>query len=503
MKACAQVIVSLLLLTRCINAATTSAQPTRPNIVFIMSDDHAAHAVSAYGSKINKTPNIDRLAREGVRFNNCFAVNSICTPSRASILTGKYSHINGVTAFNRFDGSQWTVAKTLQAAGYHTGMIGKWHLESDPTGFDYWNVLTGQGLYHDPVLIEMGARKKIPGYATDIITDISIEFLKNRPADKPFFLMTHHKAPHREWSPDAKHAHMFDGETIPEPETFNDDYSTRSDAARTAIMRIDRDMRRNDFKLTPPAGLSGTNLIAWKQGTDAELEVIENGMTNKLSGDALKKWKYQRYMKDYLRCVASVDDNVGRLLDYLDQSGLRSNTIVIYTSDQGFFLGEHGWFDKRFMYEESIRMPFLVRYPPVIKPGSVNDAMILNVDFAPTFLEFAGLKTPTEVQGHSIKSLLSGKTPDDWRKSWYYRYYHYPNEHGTEPHYGVRTDRYKLIYFHRINQWELFDLQSDSHEVKNIVADPKSAKLVAELKTELARLRKELNDHDQLQDQQN
>lgn len=494
----------LLILSLSISLASAAIDPLppRPNILFIMSDDHAAHAVSAYGSKINQTPHIDRLAKEGIRFNNCFAVNSICTPSRASILTGKYSHKNGVPAFDRFDGRQWTVAKALQAAGYHTGMIGKWHLQSDPTGFDYWNVLTGQGLYHNPVFIEMGERKKITGYATDIITDVSIDFLKNRPKDKPFFLMTHHKAPHREWSPDAKHAARFANKTIPEPETLNDDYATRSDAARTAIMRVERDLKRGDLKLPPPPGLRGTNLTEWQRGTDSELEVVENGQTNKLSGAALKKWKYQRYMKDYLACVASVDDNVGRLLDYLDQTGLATNTIVIYTSDQGFFLGDHGWFDKRFMYEESIRMPFLIRYPPAIKPGSVSDAMILNVDFAPTFLEFAGLPAPADVQGRGFKSLLAGVTPDDWRKSWYYRYYHYPNEHGTEPHYGVRTERHKLIHFHRINQWELFDLKNDPRELKNIVNDVQNAKLVTELKTELTRLRKELDDRDQFARQQ-
>lgn len=479
-------------------SATESA---RPNILFIMSDDHAAHAVSAYGSKINQTPHIDRLAKEGLRFNNCFAVNSICTPSRASILTGKYSHKNGVPAFNRFDGSQWTVAKALHAAGYHTGMIGKWHLQSDPTGFDYWNILVGQGFYHDPVFIEMGVRKKVSGYATDIITDQSIEFLKNRPRDKPFFLMTHHKAPHREWSPDAKHTAQFADKTIPEPATLNDDYATRSDAARTALMRIDRDLTRNDLKLSPPPGLRGTNLTEWKRGTDSELEVVEHGQTNKLSGAALKKWKYQRYMQDYLACVTSVDDNVGRLLDYLDQTGLATNTIVIYTSDQGFFLGDHGWFDKRFMYEESIRMPFLVRYPAAIKPGSVSDAMILNVDFAPTFLAFTGLPVPPGIQGRSLESLFTGVTPQNWRTSWYYRYYHYPNEHGVEPHYGVRTERHKLIYFHRINQWELFDLKTDPHELLNLVNDPKHAKLVVELKAELSRLRNELDDRDQFSGQ--
>src|SRR5882672_10738134 len=391
-------IIAVFLLSSVVSAMAQSVSAARPNILFIMSDDHAAHAISAYGSKINQTPNLDQIAREGVRFDRCFVVNSICSPSRATILTGKYSHLNGVPVFNRFDGSQPTLAKYLQAAGYHTGMIGKWHLFSDPTGFDYWNILPGQGVYHDPVLIEMGERKKHPGYVTDLITDFSIAFLKNRPKDKPFFLMCHHKAPHRPWQPDAKHAHLYDGVDIPEPVTFNDDYRTRSDAAREAAMRIDRDLTKTDLKQDPPPDLSGA---------------------------ALKHWKYQRYIKDYLACIAAVDDNVGRLLDYLDQSGLAENTIVIYTSDQGFFLGDHGWFDKRFMYEESLRMPFLVRYPGHIKPGTVNDSMILNVDFAPTFLQYAGLSTPGGVQGRSIMPLLDGKTPANWRTEMYYRYYHY------------------------------------------------------------------------------
>jgi len=486
-------------------ASLACGAESRPNILFIMADDHAAHAISAYGSKINRTPHIDRLAKEGMRFANCFAVNAICAPSRASILTGKYSHINGVTVFNRFDGSQWTVAKALQAGGYYTGMIGKWHLQSDPTGFDYWNILVGQGRYHDPVFIDRGQRKQINGYATDVITDLSIEFLKNRPKDKPFFLMCHHKAPHRPWEPDAKHAHLYETGNLPEPATFNDndsDYRTRSDAAREATMRIDRDLTRNDLKLPPPPGLSGAPLNAWRGGTDTELVVTENGQTNRLTGAALKRWKYQRYLRDYLGCIASVDDNVGRLLDYLDQSGLATNTIVIYTSDQGFFLGDHDWFDKRFMYEESIRMPFLVRYPPAIRPGTVNEDMVLNVDFAPTFLEFAGLPVPAEVQGRSIKPLLSGQTPTDWRQVWYYRYYHYPADHRVQPHYGVRTDRYKLIYFNRIKQWELFDLQTDPQEVNNIYAAPASAPIISDLQAQMNRLRKELDDHDQLAEQQ-
>ncbi len=462
-------VVAFLLLF--VSLSTQSAE--RPNILFIMSDDHAAHAISAYGSKVNKTPNIDRIGKEGMRFSNCFVVNSICTPSRAAILTGKYSHINGVPVFNRFDGSQWTVAKELQKSGYHTGIIGKWHLQSDPTGFDYWNILPGQGKYHDPDLIEMGQRKTVKGYVTDILTDVSIDFLEHRPKDKPFFLMYHHKAPHRPWEPDEKHAKQFENLKIPEPKTFHDDYKNRSAAATEAAMRIDRGLTESDVKQKPPEGLSAA---------------------------ALKSWKYQRYMKDYLACVASVDDNVGRMLDYLDKNGLSKNTIVIYTSDQGFFLGDHNWFDKRFMYEESLRMPFLIRYPEKIKSGKVNDAMILNVDFAPTFLEYAGIQPPKEIQGHSIAPLLRGEKPKDWRTSMYYRYYHYPADHKVQPHYGVRNERYKLIYFNRINQWELFDLKKDPNEMKSVYGDSKYADVQEKMLAELNRLRVELNDQDQFSD---
>ncbi|MEO5802525.1 MAG: sulfatase [Verrucomicrobiota bacterium] len=470
-----QRILPLLFLCSAFSILAQAAQklPEQPNILFIMSDDHAAHAISAYGSKINKTPNIDRIAKEGMRFSNCFVVNSICTPSRAAILTGKYSHINGVPVFNRFDGGQWTVAKELQKAGYHTGIVGKWHLQSDPTGFDYWNILPGQGKYYDPDFIEMGVRKKKKGYVTDITADISREFLEKRPKDKPFFLMCHNKAPHRPWEPDEKHAKQFENVEIPEPVTFNDDYKNRSSAATEATMRIDRDLQPSDVKQEPPAGLSEKEL---------------------------KHWKYERYMRDYLACIQSVDDNVGRLLDYLEKNGLSKNTIVIYTSDQGFFLGDHNWFDKRFMYEKSLRMPFLIRYPEKIKSGKVNDGMILNVDFAPTFLEYAGVKTPKEVQGHSIVPLLEGKTPKDWRTSMYYRYYHYPADHKVQPHYGVRNERYKLIFFNRINEWELFDLKTDPHELKSVYGDPKYADVQKKMTAELTRLRTELNDKDQFAD---
>ena len=362
-------LITLAALVALLPAAAHAAEaPSRPNILYIMADDHAAHAIGAYGSRINKTPNLDRLAQEGMRLDACFCVNSICTPSRACILTGKYSHKNGVPVFNRFDGSQPTLAKYLHAAGYYTGIIGKWHLGSDPTGFDRWTILPGQGVYHNPDFLEAAGRRQIEGYVTNVITDLAIDFLKNRPKDKPFFLMCHHKAPHRPWDPDDKHFTLYDEGDIPEPATLRDDYATRTDAAREATMRVGRDLNRRDLKGAPPPGLKGDDLL---------------------------KWKYQRFIKDYLCCVASVDDNVGRLLDYLDKEGLSKNTVVIYTSDQGFFLGDHGWFDKRFMYEQSIKMPFLIRWPGVIKPGTTQAAMVLNVDFAPTLMEIAGLKPPT------------------------------------------------------------------------------------------------------------
>lgn len=461
--------------------AQSKAADARPNIVFIMSDDHAAHAISAYGSKLIKTPNIDRLANEGMKFENCFVTNSICTPSRAVIVTGKYSHLNGVPVFNHIDSSQPMLQKYLQQSGYYTGMIGKWHLggqnpytpeNGKPTGFDYWNILPGQGAYFDPLMIEMGERKKLTGYVTDIITDLAIQFVQKRPQDKPFFLMYHHKAPHRNWQPDEKHRKQYENYEPPIPATFDDDYKGKSDAARNSTMHIDANLNESDTKGKPPEGLTGA---------------------------ALKKWKFTRYMQDYLACVQAVDDNIGRFLDYLDKSGLAENTIVVYTSDQGFFLGEHNFYDKRFMYEESLRMPFLIRWPKHIKAGSVNKGMILNVDFAPTFLDAAGLKTPADMQGRSFMPLLAGKTPKDWRTSMYYRYYH-PGHHNVAAHYGIRTMRYKLIYFHKLDQWEFYDLQKDSIEMRNEYNNPSYAKTIASLKKEMYRLKKDLKDEDQYQE---
>jgi arylsulfatase A-like enzyme len=457
----------------------------RPNILFIMSDDHAAHAMSCYGSRVNTTPQMDRIAEGGVRFDNCLCTNSICAPSRATILTGTYNHVNGVTTLaSTLDNRLTTFPRLLRSAGYQTALIGKWHLghrpENEPAGFDYWNVLPGQGLYHDPEMIEMGDKKVIPGYVTDIITDLSLKWLQEREPDRPFCLLCHHKAPHRHWEPDGKHAHLYDDRDIPTPPTFDDDYTNRASAAAAAAMRVDRDLTPEDVKMEPPPGLDAVGL---------------------------KWWKYQRYMKDYLRVVASIDDNVGRLLDYLDEEGLAEDTLVIYTSDQGFFLGDHGWYDKRFMYEESLRMPFLARYPREIAPGSVCKSMALNVDFAPTFLDLAGMPVPADFQGSSLRPLLQGTVPDGWQTSMYYRYWMHLAHHNVYAHYGVRTERYKLIYYYaealgqpgaiddpRPPEWELFDLERDPLEMHSVYDDPAYSDVVAGLKAELARLMAKVGD---------
>jgi len=438
----------------------------KPNIIYIMTDDHAAHATSCYGSRINKTPNLDRIAREGMRFENCFVTNSLCAPSRAVCLTGKYSHVNGVMdngKTQRFDGSQQTFPKSLQQAGYKTGIVGKWHLVSDPTGFDYWNILPGQGIYHDPVLIEMGQKRKHKGYVTDIITDLAIEFVKKH-KDGPFCLLYHHKAPHRGWEPDAKHANLFADHDVPEPQTFRDDYRNRASSAEHADMRV---AEMPDYKKEHKPGMSP---------------------------EEIRQYNYQRFIKDYLRVLASVDDNVGRMIEFLDTEGLAEDTIVIYTSDNGFFLGDHGWFDKRFMYEESLRVPLLVRYPREIKPGTTCDRFVINADFAPTFLDLAGVAIPDDMQGRSIRALLGGERPTNWRTSMYYHYYEYPAAHRVRPHYGVRTDRHKLIHYPTTNEWELFDLQKDPHELRSAYTDPAHADVATRLKAELERLRKELKD---------
>ncbi len=482
-----------------LRAAAQGRGNPRPNILFIMTDDHAAHAIGAYGSRVNKTPHLDRLARDGAVLTRVFATNSICTPSRAAILTGQYSHLNGVTVFNRFDSARLTVARLLQQGGYHTGMIGKWHLGSDPVGFDHWEILPGQGAYRDPVFYTAGGEKTYTGrYATEVITDLALEFVDSRPRDKPFFLMMHHKAPHRPWEPSAAYAAQFAGRRIPEPATLRDTYATRTDALRENQQRISADLTNRDLKLTPPDGLAGPELAKWLGAKPDSVTIVRDRKPVTLTGDMLVRWKYQRYMQDYLATVQSVDDSVGRVLAALDTAGVGRNTMVIYTSDQGFFLGDHGLFDKRFMYEESIRMPFLVRWPDGIKPRTRTDAMALNIDFAPTFLEAAGLPPAPGMQGRSLLPVLRGAPPADWRTSMYYRYYHDPGDHNTRAHYGVRTRTHKLIHFWKKDQWELFDLVRDPRELDNLYGRPGQEALTDRLKTELARLKREVKDDDQL-----
>lgn len=477
--------------------------PSRPNIIFIMADDHAAHAIGAYGSRINQTPNIDRLAHDGMRFDNVFVTNSICTPSRASILTGQYSHINGVPVFNRFDSSRTTVATRLQAAGYYTGMIGKWHLGSDPAGFDHWEILPGQGAYVDPLLYSATGEHTYTGrYVTEVLTDLAIGFLRERPKGRPFFLMWHHKAPHRPWVPAEAQRKAFEHRWIPEPPTLWDTWATRGRGLHENQQRVFADLTRRDLKLQPPPELAGPALSAWLSTKPDAVSITVDGAPVTLTGEALARWKYQRYLQDYLATVQSIDDGVGRVLDTLDEMGLARNTIVIYTSDQGFFLGDHGLYDKRFMYEESLRMPFLVRWPAAVKAGSVASAMGLNVDFAPTFLEVAGLPASTEMQGRSLLPLLKGAPPADWRTSMYYRYYHDPGDHNTRAHYGVRTTTHKLITYWKTGEWELFDLVNDPDEMHNLYGQPGFERVTADLRAELARLKLALRDEDQFADTQ-
>ncbi len=480
--------IVLCLCGRSASVRADAATETRPNIVFIFADDHAAHAMSCYGSRINKTPNLDRIATAGMLFHNCFCTNSICGPSRAVVLTGKHSHKNGFKRNgDRFDGSQPTFPKMLQQAGYQTAIFGKWHLASEPTGFDVWKILIGLGTYYNPVLIENGKHVPHTGYVTDLVTDLALDYLKHgRDPHKPFLLMYHHRAPHREWDPSLKHLHLYDDVTIPEPDNLFDDYQGRGTAAHVQQMEVVRDLRPRDLKFVPPKELNAEQLRAWNAAYGPKNDAFRAAH---LKGEALAHWKYQRYIKDYLRCVASLDENVGRLLDYLDESGLSKNTVVIYSSDQGFFLGDHGWFDKRFMYEEAYRQPLLVRWPGVVKAGTRSDALVSNLDFAETFLEIAGLPVPRDMQGQSLVPLLAGRQPADWRKSLYYEYYDYPAVHMVNKHEGVRTDRYKLLHFYELGEWELYDLQKDPHEMHSVFADPDYAAVAHDMQNELARLR--------------
>jgi len=496
------------------NACSTNK---RLNILFIMSDDHAYQAISSYGGTLNVTPNIDKLAKDGVLFEKSFVTNSICGPSRACMLTGKYNHLNGMID-NRttFDGSQQTFTKLLQENGYLTAMIGKWHLKSDPTGFDYWNILPGQGNYYNPDFIEMGVRKTVEGYVTDLTTDFAFNWLDNRDKNKPFCLLLHHKAPHRNWMPGSDHLDKYDEIKMPIPETFFDDYSTRSEAAKSQTMEIDDDMFI-DYDLKVPINenekekfksekinknewqseygrMNEQQKEAWDKAYSKENEEFKN---SNLKGKELAEWKYQRYIKDYLRSIASVDDNVGRVLDYLKENNLEDNTIVVYTSDQGFYLGEHGWFDKRFMYEQSLRTPLIIKVPDGEK-GIVNkNNMVVNIDYAPTFLDYAGVKIPNEMQGNSLRKILDGKKPSEWRNAIYYHYFEYPAEHSVKRHYGIRNSRYKLIHFYYdIDAWEMYDLEKDPNEINNVYDNPVYQDIIADLKIELQKLREKYRDTD-------
>lgn len=475
--------------------AAIAAEGKRPNIVFIFSDDHAYQAIGAYNDprKLLDTPNLDRLAREGMRFNRCVVPNSICGPSRATVLTGKYSHLNGFynNSNSVFDGNQTTVAKLMQGAGYQTAVVGKWHLQSEPTGFDYWHILPGQGVYYNPPMIDNGKQVKHEGYTTDLITDISLDWLKDRDKSKPFLLMCQHKAPHREWSPPLRHLGHDRDRKYPEPATLFDDYSGRGKAEHDQDMTIARTMTRSDNKLTEPNGMTPEQRKAWDAYYKPRNEAFEKA---DLKGEDLVRWKYNRYMHDYLGCVKAVDESVGRVLKYLEDEGLADETLVVYSADQGFYLGEHGWFDKRWIFEESLRTPLLVRWPGKVKPGGVSDAIVSNLDFAETFLDAAGESVPAEMQGRSLLPLLKGEAAPDWRKSFYYEYYEYPVPHRVRPHYGVVTDRYKLVHFYTpdVDYWELFDREKDPNELRDVSADPAHASVVEELKRELTRLRGEL-----------
>ena len=486
--------VSLLALLL-VGPALAAEPAKRPNIVFIFSDDHAYQAVSAYGHplKLNSTPNIDRIAKDGVRFDRCLVPNSICGPSRACVMTGKYSHINGFydNTRSRFDGSQVTFPKLLQKAGYQTAVVGKWHLISEPTGFDHWHILPGQGVYYNPPMVKDGQRVKHDGYTTDLITDFSIDWMKSRDKTKPFLLMCQHKAPHREWSPALRHLGHDKDRKYPEPDTLFDDYAGRGKAEKNQDMTLEKTFTKLDAKLVYPPGINDEQKKKWDEYYKPRNEAFEKAAP---TGKDLTRWRYNRYLHDYLGCIKAVDEGVGRVLDFLDKEGLADNTIVVYSSDQGFYLGEHGWFDKRWIFEESLRTPLLVRWPGVAKPGTTTDRIVSNIDFAPTLLEAAGVPVPAEVQGKSFVPLLKGGTPTDWRTSFYYHYYEYPGPHSVAKHYGVVTDRYKLVRFYEpeFDYWELFDRKTDPNELKSVFDDPKYAATRKELETELARLRKDL-----------
>jgi arylsulfatase A-like enzyme len=501
-------------------------KPKRPNILFIMSDDHAYQAISAYSNKLITTPNIDRIANEGMLFSNACVTNSICAPSRAVILTGKHSHINGkVDNYFPFDTNNVTFPQILQANGYQTAMFGKLHFGNNPKGFDEFKILPDQGHYYNPDFItKKEGKKTFTGYVTDIITDMTLDWLKKeRDDEKPFFLAYLHKAPHREWLPAERHYKEFTKRNFPEPSTLFDNYEGRGTASKTAEMNILTHMNwAGDSKIKPDnmdkIGLkeahaydkrfyqmtAGRMNPEQKAAFDKVYDPInEEFMKNyaKMSKEELMRWRYQRYMQDYLGCIASVDEGVGKVLDFLKESGLDENTIVVYTSDQGFYLGEHGWFDKRFIYDESFKTPLLIKWPNVIKAGSKNSQMVQNLDFAQTFLDAAGVKAPADMQGESLVPIFKGKG-QNFRDAAYYHYYEYPGQHTVKRHYGIVTEKYKLVhYYYDVDEWELYDRLNDKNEMKNVYNDPKYAKIKAELHKKLAALRVKYKDSEAIDKQ--
>lgn len=503
--------IAILFFLMGITSCTDKGKTTKPNIIFIMSDDHAYQAISAYGKNLNKTPNIDRIAQEGALFNRGFVTNSICAPSRAVMLTGKHSHINGkVDNIQGFNWDQNNFAKSLQKSGYTTALVGKIHLNGLPQGFDYSNVLPGQGAYYNPDFIENGVKKKIPGYVTTITTDIALNWLNNkREKEKPFLLLYHQKAPHRTWMPEEKYFNLFDDKEFPLPANYFDDYEGRIASAQHE-MGISKDMDVvYDLKMLDKEGelqtkyrrafqnqynrMDSVQKLAWDTYYDP---IIKKFKQNTPKGTDLAFWKYQRYMQDYLRTIQSVDDGVGQILDYLEENGLAENTIIVYTSDQGFYLGEHGWFDKRFMYEESFRTPLLIKYPKEIKAGTVINKMVQNLDFAPTFMDYAGVPVDESIQGESFRNLVNGDI-SEWRDAIYYTYYEFPGEHHVKRHYGIRTDRYKLIHFYYdIDVWELYDLEKDPSEMKNLYDTPAYTKVQSLMHKRLKEIRVKYEDSD-------
>ncbi len=502
-------ILLIFAATAIISCSTQKQENQRPNILFIMSDDHAYQAISAYGHGLNETPNIDRLATEGAIFTRACVTNSICAPSRAVLLTGKHSFINGkVDNMFPFDWDQPNFPKLMQANGYETAMIGKIHLDGIPQGFNFSMVLPGQGQYYNPDFLINGERIRKEGYCTEIITETMLDWLKNqRDPNKPFCALYHQKAPHRNWLPAPKYVNLYDDITFDPPANFFDDYEGRGRAAKEQEMEIDgHAMWGHDFKLiVDPDGdttefyndikrMNEEQRANWMAAYESENQEFLASMPE---GKELALWKFNRYIKDYLRTIKSVDDGVGEVLDYLEEAGLAENTIVIYTSDQGFYLGEHGWFDKRFMYEESFRTPLLIRYPKEIKPGTKIDKLVQNLDFAPTFLDYAGIEIPEDMQGESFRNLVSGKT-GEWRDAVYYTYYEYPSVHMVKRHYGVATDRYKLMHFYYdIDEWEMYDLETDPSEMKNIYNDPAYADVQKMMHERLTELRAKYGDSDE------